>query len=156
MQLTQIIYRSYDGDGSWTCADAAAQPCTRLVSIPRQALINTKSIRAAVPTTTLSKKKRTKEEAKLNSTQALSLHLCLARQRNDHGAIPDSYMGSLPGSFDEHPLTWLKRDLSESSAGARLFEAVPPAAKKVIRSVQKRYMDDWEVVQTSLVSRYSF
>ncbi|KAG8863082.1 hypothetical protein FRB96_009262 [Tulasnella sp. 330] len=148
--IGSIEYKDAPGAGRGLFLTQDIQPCTRLVSIPRQALINTKSLRVGGAASTSPNKKGPKSYSKLNSTQALSLHLCLTQQRND--AVSDTYTASLPRSFDEHPLVWLERDSSPSSTGAKLFESLPISAKKVIREVQKRFLDDWEVVQTSLAA----
>ncbi|KAG8987919.1 hypothetical protein FRB95_010755 [Tulasnella sp. JGI-2019a] len=60
-------------------------------------------------------------------------------------------MASLPRTFDEHPLTWLASE-STSGPGPRIFESLPPSAKRAIHEAYKRYVHDLEVVKTALKS----
>ena len=80
----------------------------------------------------------------LNSTQAISMHLCLKEQNSqDAFAI---YRASLPRSFAEHPLAWLVLGNLD-----HLVELLPPSCKRALKDVHHRFNHDWDVVQQAVV-----
>lgn len=93
-----------------------------------------------------SKRRRTRSSKSLNTTQLLTLHLVLTRDKEDrHASGWKEYIDTIPQDFDWHPLSWLVH-------GDRRIESVPTAARRHAELVKAKFDDDLVVLHRVLVS----
>lgn len=94
-----------------------------------------------------SKKSRTSLSGSLTTTQLLTLHLVLTRDKEGrHASAWEGYIETVPQNFDWHPLSWLVH-------GDDRIKHVPIAARKHAEKVKARFDDDLLVLHRILVRR---
>jgi len=151
-----------------------SKPGETLLSIPPSAMVNPLTLPpSTIPThlfpQPISHSHRLKRPRKsdpairrLNTTQLLTLHLALARDKlGRHPSRYEVYLDTLPTSFRPwHPLTWhvppdaqakIKKEAKEWEWWRTLARLIPRGATSYLQEVRRRYEEDLSVLREILV-----
>ncbi|KAL1743943.1 hypothetical protein HDZ31DRAFT_39799 [Schizophyllum fasciatum] len=136
----KVERRPRDDGGYGLFARDACAPGEILFTIPAGVMLSVKTLQPLYPP----------PARKLSAVQLVSLHLC--RHRPPDGAestdpVFGPYISALPRDFGFHPLTWL---VEPAHPGNALLKHIPPAPKRELEDLEKRFSSDWAACQKHL------